>query len=71
MSIYTQLAYWVLSYIGHEISLSSSAVKSKRSRGGGGGGLQHVLTVHPLMLTGGAVYGWSWRYSYFLLLLND
>ena len=39
-------------------SLSSSAVKSRISRGGGGGGLKHtMLTVHPLMFRVGAVCG--------------
>ena len=51
------LAYWVLSYIGRKRSLSSSAVNSRIGRSGGGGGLQHMLTVHPLVFRGGAVCG--------------
>ena len=51
--------YWVLSYIGLNSSLSSSAVNSRigRGGGGGGGGLKHMLTVHPLMFRVGAVCG--------------
>ena len=52
-----QLAYWVLRYIGQKSSLSSSAVNSRIDRSGGGGGLQHMLTVHPLVFRGGDVCG--------------
>ena len=51
------LAYWFLSYIGQKRSLSSSAVNSRIGRSGGGGGLQHMLTVHPLVFRGGAICG--------------
>ena len=57
MSIHTQLAYWVLSCIGRKNSLSCSAGNFRIGRGGGGVGLKHMLTVHPLMFTVGAVCG--------------
>ena len=61
MSIHTQLAYWVLSYIERKSSLSFSVVNFRIGRGGGGGGLKHnfiyAITVHPPMFRVGAVCG--------------